>query len=101
MSMSLSEFEADALRAGFDDVVVREWQPGYTMAEHAHDYAVKALVVKGDLWVTCGDKVQRCQAGESFMLEPGETHSEGAGKQGATFWAARRQPKIVSGQASR
>jgi hypothetical protein len=26
---------------------VRQWQPGYKMAEHAHDYGILALVVAG------------------------------------------------------
>ncbi len=89
----LAEFEADALRAGFDDVVVRDWTIGYTMGEHAHDYAIRALVVRGALWVKCGDRIQRCGVGELFALEPGEVHSEGAGAQGAMFWVARRHPK--------
>ncbi len=90
--MSLAEFEADALRDGFDDVVLREWHPGYMMAEHAHDYAVKARVVKGDLWVKCGERLQRCAVGEFFELDAGALHSEGCGPQGASFWAARRNP---------
>jgi quercetin dioxygenase-like cupin family protein len=90
MSRSLAQFEADARRAGFDDVLVRDWAPGYAMAEHAHDYGIQALVVRGDLWLKSGDKVQRCRAGEAFALDPGELHSEGAGAHGAQFWVARR-----------
>ncbi len=93
MNPSLAEFEADALRAGFDDVLVRDWSSNHAMGEHAHDYAIKALVVRGDLWVQGAHGMQRCQAGESFVLDPGELHSEGAGAQGAQFWVARRHPK--------
>ena len=48
----LTTFEADARRAGFDEVLQRDWTPGYTMGAHVHDYSASALVVRGELWVT-------------------------------------------------
>jgi len=88
----MAEFEAEALRAGFDDVVLRQWQPGYTMGEHAHDPAIQALVVRGELWVKSADRLQQCRVGDRFELHAGEVHSEGAGADGAQFWVAQRHP---------
>jgi len=87
---SLAEFEADARRAGLDEVLQRDWLPGYTMGTHAHDYAVNALVVRGELWVTADGRTQHCQVGERFALDPGVPHTEGAGPSGASFWVAKR-----------
>ncbi len=92
MIPDFAAYEAEMLRAGFDEVLVRHWPPGYAMGEHAHAYAVKALVVQGDLWVKGARKLQRCAVGESFELDAGELHSEASGALGATFWVAKREP---------
>ena len=92
MTPSFEEYQADALHAGFDAVLVRDWLPGYTMGEHAHDPAIRALVVRGELWVKSADRLQRCRAGDYFELDAGELHSEGAGADGAQFWVAQRHP---------
>jgi quercetin dioxygenase-like cupin family protein len=62
-------FEAAARAEGFDEVLVREWSPGQVLETHSHPFAVKALVVRGNFWLT---------------------EAERYGEQGATFWAARR-----------
>ena len=49
---TFSEFEADALAQGFDEVLERTWQPGLVLDTHAHPFAVKALVVQGAMWLT-------------------------------------------------
>lgn len=92
MTSSFEEFQADTLRAGFDKVLVREWLPGYAMGEHAHEPAIQALVVRGELWVKSADRLQHCRAGDRFELDAGAVHSEGAGPEGAQFWVAQRHP---------
>ena len=89
-TMSYAAFETTARTEGFDEVLVREWQPGQVLDTHTHPFAVKALVVRGDLWLTQGEHICHLQAGEGFELARDEPHAERYGEQGATFWVARR-----------
>jgi quercetin dioxygenase-like cupin family protein len=88
--MTYDEFESTTRAEGFDEVLVREWKPGQVLEIHTHPFAVKALVVRGDLWLTEGDSVRHLQAGDRFELERDAPHAERYGNEGATFWAARR-----------
>ncbi len=88
--MTYDEFESATRAEGFDEVLVREWQPGQVVDTHRHPFAVKALVVRGDFWLTEGDNVRHLQAGDRFELAPDVPHAERYGNEGATFWAARR-----------
>ena len=83
-------FKADALAQGFDEVLVREWAPGQVLGTHTHPFAVKALVVSGELALTCDGHTRRIVAGKAFELGREVPHSEHYGPQGATFWVARR-----------
>lgn len=87
---SFADFEYQALAEGFDQVLPREWGPGAMADTHTHPFAVKALMVSGDLWLTCGGQTRHLRAGDSFELPHGAEHAERYGPQGATFWAARR-----------
>jgi quercetin dioxygenase-like cupin family protein len=84
------QFESATRAEGFDEVLVREWKPGQVMELHTHPFAVKALVVRGEFWLTEGDSVRHLKAGDRFELAPDVPHAERYGDQGATFWAARR-----------
>ncbi len=88
--VTYEKFESAARAEGFDEVLVREWQPGQVVDTHRHPFAVKALVVRGDFWLTEGDSVRHLHAGDRFELAPDVPHAERYGDEGATFWAARR-----------
>ena len=88
--LSYEEFEVAARAEGFDEVLVRDWKAGQVLETHTHPFAVKALVVRGNFWLTEGDSVRHLQAGDRFELERDAPHAESYGEQGATFWAARR-----------
>lgn len=83
-------FEAAARAGGFDEVLQREWQPGQQTGVHRHDFAVKAQVVRGEMWLTVGEHTRHIPAGEGFELDAGVPHAERYGDAGATFWVARR-----------
>jgi quercetin dioxygenase-like cupin family protein len=89
-SLSYEQFDSDVRAEGFDEVLVREWQPGQVLDTHSHPFAVKALVVSGEFWLTEGERVRHLQAGDWFELARDMPHAERYGEQGATFWAARR-----------
>jgi quercetin dioxygenase-like cupin family protein len=86
-------FQTQALAQGFDEVLVREWAPGQQIATHTHPFDVQALVVRGELALTCKGHTRRLVAGSGFELALEEPHAEHYGPEGATFWVARRHPK--------
>ena len=85
-----AQFEAAARAEGFDEVLVREWQPGQVLEEHRHPFAIKALVTRGEVWLTDGVRVRHLRAGDGFELARDMPHAERYGEVGATFWVARR-----------
>ncbi|MEO5844644.1 MAG: AraC family transcriptional regulator [Caldimonas sp.] len=90
---SFSEFEAAARREGYDEIVERIWAAGAVAAPHQHPFAVKALVVAGDLWLTEGDATRHLRPGDRFEVAAAVPHAERYGAAGATVWAARRHAK--------
>ena len=88
--MTYEDFETAARAEGFDAVLVREWAPDQVLDTHSHPFAVKALVARGEFWLTEGDTVKHLGAGEGFELARDVPHAERYGPQGATFWVARR-----------
>jgi quercetin dioxygenase-like cupin family protein len=92
----METFEVFAARAraeGFDEVVERQWAARMVVAEHTHAFAVRALVVQGEMWLTVGDDVRHLLPGDTFALDAEASHAERYGEEGATYWAARRTPR--------
>lgn len=83
-------FKTKALAEGFDEVLSREWAPDTTLDTHTHPFAVKALVVQGEMWLTVDGQTQHLEAGDPFTLARGVPHAERYGGDGATYWVARR-----------
>jgi mannose-6-phosphate isomerase-like protein (cupin superfamily) len=89
-SGTFAEFKAQALAEGFDEVLERNWPADAVLDSHTHPFAAKAVVVRGEMWLTIGDKTQHLEAGDRFELDREEPHSERYGNVGATYWVARR-----------
>ena len=89
-AFTFDTFSASARAQGFDEVLERRWQPGTVLDTHTHAFAVKALVVQGEMWLTCGDCRLHLLPGDTFALEREVPHDERYGPQGATYWVARR-----------
>lgn len=87
---TFDEFATAARARGFDEVVERKWAPSLELDTHTHAFAVEALVVQGEMWLTVGDHVRHLQPGDEFALEREAPHAERYGPEGATYWAARR-----------
>ncbi len=87
---SREEFTAQALAEDFDEVLEREWPPVTVLAVHTHPFALKALVVSGEMWLSVGQETQHLRAGDSFALERDVPHTERYGQDGAVYWVARR-----------
>ena len=90
MDQSFQAFEADLHAQGFAEVLAREWAPHAVAATHVHPFDAKALVVRGEMWLTVGDSTQHLLAGSTFALAADVPHSERYGSEGATYWVGRR-----------
>ena len=87
---SLEVFEQNARSAGYDEVIVRQWQPDTVVPDHTHPFDASAVVVQGEMWLTCGSDTRYITPGGTFELSRNIPHSERYGSQGATYWVARR-----------
>lgn len=91
-------FEAEALAQGYDEVLEREWPADKVLDTHTHPFAVRALMVKGRLWLTWQGRTRELGPGDRFSLAYAEPHGERYGPEGATYWVARRNtPPAVDG----
>jgi hypothetical protein len=89
-TLTLEDYEAAMRTKGFTEVAVRDWDAASVVPTHQHPFAVKALIVRGEMWLTVGDDTQHLQVGDSFVLDHQQPHAERYGSEGATYWAARR-----------
>ncbi|MBL8471649.1 MAG: AraC family transcriptional regulator [Rhodocyclaceae bacterium] len=87
---SREQFERDALAEGFVEVYDRVWPPGKLVPTHSHPFPLKALVVEGEMWLTCRGVTHHLLPGGTFELDGNEPHEELYGEAGATYWVARR-----------
>ena len=90
--LTFQAFEADARAQGFDEVLERQWAAATVLETHTHPFALRALVVQGEMWLTVGDDVRHLRPGDEFALDREVPHSERYGAEGATYWVARRTP---------
>ena len=90
---SFSEFEAAARSEGYDEVVPRDWPAGAVLETHEHPFAVKAIVVAGEMWLTHGGTTEHLQPGDRFELDEGVPNAERYGNAGAPPSTSRRHPK--------
>lgn len=87
---SFEKFESEALAAGFEEALVREWAPHQVIAMHSHPFDASAVVTQGEMWLTCDGDTQYLTRGGTFDLPRGKPHSERYGPEGAVYWVARR-----------
>jgi quercetin dioxygenase-like cupin family protein len=89
-SPAFHAFEAQALAEGFDEVLEREWAPHAELGLHTHPFSVKALVLRGELWLTVDGDTRHLRPGDRFALDRDVPHAERYGAEGAVYWVARR-----------
>jgi uncharacterized cupin superfamily protein len=87
--MDQAKFEERLRREGFGEVATGRIEANVHRAEHSHDYDVLAMVLDGDITMTCETRTYR--AGDSFAMEAGLPHVELAGATGVTYVAGRRR----------
>lgn len=88
---TFESFEQEARSRGYPQVLERSWPAGAVVDDHRHPFAVQALVVQGEMWLTAGGQTRHLRPGDRFELTRDEPHAERYGSEGATYWAARRE----------
>jgi len=106
-----AEFEAEARAQGFDEVLERRWAPGTMTDVHEHPFALRAVVVQGEMRLTTGGETIICNRAMSSRsrrraacgtLRPGGCHLLGRAPDREAVIGALRQPAHrVSARASR
>ena len=87
---TFEQFRQDALAQGCYEVLVREWPAETVVAEHAHPFSARALIVKGEMWLRVDSAMERhLSVGDTFEVGCHQRHSERYGPEGATLWAGR------------
>ncbi len=87
---SFHDYRAQALAEGYDEVLERSWPPNLQIATHTHPFALKARVVRGEMWLTVGDTTRHLLPDDEFTLDHDIPHDERYGHEGASYWVARR-----------
>lgn len=87
---TFDQFRSRKLAEGADEVLVREWAPGFANEPHVHPFDTDAMVASGEFWLTVDGQVHHYRAGDVFKVARNVEHAERYGPQGAVFWAARR-----------
>jgi quercetin dioxygenase-like cupin family protein len=90
MMPSFDEFLRESLANGFDEVRERAWPAKAVVETHRHPFAVDALVVQGEMWLTVAGETRHLVPGDTFVLARDQAHAERYGESGATYWVARR-----------
>ena len=87
---TFESFKARKLGEGCDEVLIREWAPGFSNEPHTHPFDTDAVVVEGEYWLTRDNQITHYEAGDTFQVARDVLHSEQYCPSGAVFWAARR-----------
>jgi quercetin dioxygenase-like cupin family protein len=87
---TFAEFKAQALAAGFDEVVVRRFPPHTHNIPHQHPFDAFVCVAYGELWLSQKGEIAHFKMGDAFNVEGNTVHEERYGSQGAIIWVARR-----------
>jgi quercetin dioxygenase-like cupin family protein len=90
LQQSFADFEALLRSQGFDEVLEKKYSPLTVIDTHVHSFAPKALVVRGEMWLTVEGHTEHLVPGSTFELEPKVPHAERYGADGATYWVGRR-----------
>ena len=90
--MDANAFEAALKAEGFTEIETKSMDARPANASHRHPFDARALVLEGEMRVTCDGEVHTCRAGDSFTLLANREHTEQYGPDGARFIIGRRHP---------
>jgi len=88
-----ARFRQQAKQLGFDEVIVRRWDPEVFIDTHTHSFKVQAVVVEGSMLLSLSGAACELDAGSKFSLDFDTPHAERYGPKGAVYWVARRNQR--------
>ena len=88
--MESQEFETELRREGYR-VVNTAQTPNKLVDNHCHDFDAKALVLGGEITITCENKPVTYRAGQCFAVPAGCMHAEQVGPEGVALLSGRRR----------
>ena len=89
--MNSEQFLQLLYRDGFPEPVEVQQTPNGQLGVHEHPFAVKALVVEGDITIVIDGRSRNFKVGEIFHLELKQPHAESYGSEGVKYLASRKQ----------
>jgi quercetin dioxygenase-like cupin family protein len=89
--MDLTTFEDALKRDGFQEILTAGFAAAHDLGDHAHPYALRALVIDGEFRITVDGKETVYRPGEIFALASGVQHTERTGPEGAKFLIGRKR----------
>lgn len=87
--MQQETFVRQLAAEGFDEVVTNS-RPAGEVPAHQHPFAVKALVIQGEITLGVDGRHTRYRAGDVFTMDAGCEHTERYGVDGVTYVAGRK-----------
>jgi quercetin dioxygenase-like cupin family protein len=87
--MDPEAFENALRHDGFTQIARRPQAPNHATSPHAHDFAVRALVLEGEISLTVDGQVTRYKTGDVFVMAAGREHAETVGPAGVTTLSGR------------
>ncbi len=87
--MQQEAFARQLAAEGYDEVVTNT-RPAGEVPVHNHPFAVKALVVQGDITLGVDGKHTTYGVGDVFTMAPGCMHTEQYGARGVTYVVGRK-----------
>ena len=88
--MNKEQFFQLVSSSGYPEPVEVQQPPNGHLADHAHPFAVKALVIDGYIEIQTQGVSKRYTVGDIFELEFNQIHSETYGPLGVKYLASRK-----------
>jgi len=85
-----AEFEAGLARDGYENAGVKSLEPGCHNDAHAHEFAVRAMVVEGGITLTFNGEERNYGPGDIVVMDAGCEHVEDVGPEGLKFLVGRK-----------
>ena len=88
--MTAEEFQIELKRTGYVDIETKTNLPNASTEPHSHPFAVRALVLAGEVTVTSEGASRTLRAGDTLEMAAGCMHSEHYGPEGSTSVVGRK-----------
>jgi len=88
--MDLEQFKSELKQAGYDEVLEKTYAPNTFIDTHSHPFSARALIISGQMEISCGAEAHEYRVGDIFELEAHRIHTERYGPAGASYVVGRK-----------